>query len=375
MNALDYARELVAFDSTSRYSNLPVSDYAEETLRRLGFETERLEFDDPDGVRKASIVAKKGTGTGGMAYFCHSDVVPADEWYTKEHGPFDPTVKDGRLYGRGSCDMKGSLACMLAAAERVSPSELRQPIYVTCTADEEVGYRGASDVAARSRLFQEMVEGGSRGVIGEPTELEVVYAHKSTCSVRATSRGRAAHSSTGKGVNANLAMIPYLVEMRRIHDELLEDPAWRNDEFDPPTVSWNIGINDHTHAINVTPPSSVCTVYCRAMPGQDVSVLVDRARRAAEENGLEFEVRAQGEPLYMDPNSPFVREVLELAGRDRARTVSYGTDGTKLTALKNLVVFGPGGIAQAHTHDEWIALQQLDAGTAMYGKLIDQWCR
>ncbi|MEX0701201.1 MAG: M20 family metallopeptidase [Planctomycetales bacterium] len=375
MNALDYARELVAFDSTSRHSNLPVSDYVEDALKRIGFETERLEFDDPDGVRKASIVAKKGSGTGGLAYFGHTDVVPADPWFTDEHGPFDPTVKEGRLYGRGSCDMKGSIACMLAAAERVSPLELKQPIYLTCTADEEVGYRGASDVAARSRLFQEMVAGGSRGIIGEPTLLEVVHAHKSTCSLRAISRGRAAHSSTGEGINANLAMIPFLVAMKRIHDELLEDPAWRNEEFQPPTVSWNIGVNDHTHAINITPPQSVCTVYCRAMPGQDVDVLVERARRAAEECGLEFEVRAKGGPLYTDPNSPFVREVLEVAGRARPRTVSYGTDGTKLTALEKLVVFGPGGIAQAHTHDEWIALEQLDAGTALYGKLIDRWCR
>src|SRR5690606_16790398 len=116
-------------------------------------------------------------------------------------------------------------------------------------------------------------------------------------------------------------------------------------------------------------------VYCRSMPGQDVSVLIERARRAAEENGLEFEVRAQGEPLYMDPNSPFVREVLELAGRSEPRTVSYGTDGAKLTALEKMVVFGPGGIAQAHTHDEWIALEQLDAGTAMFSKMIDRWCR
>lgn len=375
MNALDYARELVAFDSTSRNSNLPVSDYVEKTLRRLGFESERLEYDDPDGVRKASIVGKMGSGTGGFAYFCHTDVVPADEWFTDEHGPFEPTVKSGRLYGRGSCDMKGSLACMLAAAGRVSPGELREPIYITCTADEEVGYLGADDVARRSRLFQEMVQGGSRGIIGEPTELEVVYAHKSTCSLRAISRGVAAHSSTGRGVNANLAMIPFLAEMKRIHDELLEDPAWRNEEFDPPTVSWNIGINDHTHAINITPPVSVCTIFCRAMPGQDVSVLIDRARKAAGANGLELEIRAQGEPLYMDPNSPFVREVLELAGRDRPRTVSYGTDGTKFTALEKLVVFGPGAIAQAHTHDEWIALEQLDAGTAMYSKLIDRWCR
>lgn len=374
MDALAYTRDLVEFESTSYLANAAVSDYVEDALRTLGCRTERVEYDDAQGVRKVNVIGRKGRGVGGTAYFAHTDVVPADPWFTQEHGPFTPTVKEGRLYGRGSCDMKGSIGCMLAAVGRFSPEDLEKPVYITCTADEEVGYLGAQSVVERSRLYREIVKNDSSAVIGEPTRLEVIYSHKGTYGFCATARGRAAHSSTSEGVNANLAMIPFLVEMKKIHDELLEDPAWRSDAFDPPTVSWNIGINDHTHAVNITPPQSVCTVYFRCMPGQDAEELLNRARAAAETCGLEFEVRMKGQPLYVDPGSEFVREVLEVAGRDAAHTVSYGTDGAMFNELKKVVVFGPGDIAQAHTHDEWIALEELERGTEMYTRLIRHWC-
>jgi acetylornithine deacetylase len=374
MDALQYTQELVAFESTSVLSNVPVSDYVEETLRRLGFIVERIEYDDKNGVRKANIVAKKGSGTGGMAYFGHTDVVPADPWFTEEHGPFQPTVLGDKLYGRGSCDMKGSVACMLAAAERYSVSDLSNPIYITCTSDEEIGYGGAAAVAKRSETFREMVDGGANGIIGEPTLLQVVYAHKGTYGFQATSRGRAAHSSTRKGLNANLAMIPFLSEMKAMHDECESDPAWQHDEFDPPTITMNIGINDHTRAVNITPPQSICTVYFRPMPGQDPDALITRAREAAEKHGLEFDIHSRANPLYVDPNGDFVQEVLRLTGQAKATTVSYGTDGTMLAELTNLVVFGPGDIAQAHTHDEWVELEQLRLGEETYAKLIKHWC-
>ena len=374
MDALEYAKQMVAFESTSVLSNVAVTDYAEQQLRRIGFSVERIEYDDPNGVRKACVVGRKGSGSGGMAYFGHTDVVPADPWLFDEHGPFEPTVVGDRLYGRGSCDMKGSIACMLAAAEQFSESELRHPVYITCTADEEIGYGGAAEVAERSELFQEMVAGDANGIIGEPTMLEVVHAHKGVIGFVATSHGKAAHSSTREGVNANLKMIPFLTEMKAIHDEAESDPARHNHEFEPPTITWNIGINDHTKAVNITPPQSVCTVYFRPMPGQDGSILLERARKAAEENGLEFVVTVNGGPLYTQPDSEFVREVVQLAGRDKPATVAYGTDGAKLTALKKLVVCGPGDIAQAHTHDEWIALEQLEKGTELYARLIRHWC-
>jgi acetylornithine deacetylase len=270
--------------------------------------------------------------------------------------------------------MKGSVACMLAAAAQFPAERLCRPLYITCTADEEVGYGGAREVARRSQMYRAMVAGETHGVIGEPTCLEVVYSHKGTYGFTATSRGRAAHSSTNRGINANLAMIPFLVEMKAIHDELESDPQWRNPEFDPPTMSWNIGINDHTAAVNITPPQSVCTVYFRPMPGQNAEILFDRAKATAERCRLEFARAPGGASLYVDPKSPFVQEVLRLAGRTTPRTVAYGTDGVMLGELRSLVVLGPGDIAQAHTHDEWIALEQLDLGTALYTRLIEHFC-
>ncbi len=374
MDSLQYTKEMVEYESTSLLSNVPIIEYVEATLRKLGFNTERVDYEDANGVAKANVIGKKGEGTGGMAYFGHTDVVPADPWFTEEHGPFEPTIKGDKLYGRGSCDMKGSVACMIAAAEQFAAADLKKPVYITCTADEEVGYVGAGHVAKRSELFKEMAAGDVNGIIGEPTLLEVVYAHKGTYGLIVTSHGKAAHSSTREGLNANLAMIPFLAEMKKIHDETEADPAWQNDEFDPPTISWNIGINDHTKAINIKPPQSVCTVYFRPMPGQDADVLMERSRDAAERCGIEFRIRSTAPPLYVDPKSDFVQEMVQLAGQEQPTTVSYGTDGAMFTAIKKLVVFGPGSIAQAHTHDEWVALEQLERGTEMYAKLIRHWC-
>ncbi|OYW16878.1 MAG: acetylornithine deacetylase, partial [Planctomycetales bacterium 12-60-4] len=242
MEALSLVCDLVAVPSISKLTNSDAADVVESALSGDGFETERLQYTDPNGVRKVSIVGRKGTGKGGLAYFAHTDVVPADTWSIAAHGPFSPTVRDGRLYGRGSCDMKGSLGAFVAAASRIPAKELTCPVYVIATADEEIGFHGAKDVVERSELYRELVQGGARAIVGEPTELQVVYAHKGGYGQRITSRGRAAHSSTREGINANLAMIPFLAEMKQIYEETLTDPAWLNNEFEPPWISWNIGI-------------------------------------------------------------------------------------------------------------------------------------
>lgn len=373
MDAVSYLNDLVAFPSVSRDSNAAVSDYVSNALRNLQFDVERLEYLDANGVQKVSVVGKRGRGTGGLAYFAHTDVVPADEWHD-DNGPFQPVRIGERIYGRGSCDMKGSIACMLAAVAELGSATFEAPLYVTCTADEEIGFGGARAVADHSRYYREMVAAGTPGIIGEPTELEVVYAHKGVVGLHVTARGRAAHSSTRDGVNANLAMIPFLSHLKSIYDETETNPAWANPEFDPPTITMNIGINDHTRAVNITPPQSICTIYFRPMPGTDVETLIERIRQSAERSGLEFEVAAKGQPVYTPPDDPFVAQMLELTGRPAARTVAYGTDGTEFSELKQLVVYGPGSIAQAHTRDEWISLDQLERGTASYRRLVESFC-
>lgn len=375
MDALHYARELVAYDSVSRRSNADVSDYVEKTMASLGFETEPVEYRDHHGVAKVNVIGRKGPrARGGLAYFCHTDVVPADDWFDDVHGPFEPIERDGRLYGRGSCDMKGSLAAMLAATARYESSQLARPIYVVSTADEEIGFLGAKEVSERSQLYRELKETVAAGIIGEPTLLDVVFAHKGSCGMRIVSRGEAAHSSSSAGKNANLAMIPFLSAMKQIYEETEADSRWQDDRFDPPTLSWNIGFNDGNTAINVKAARSVCTIYLRPTPGLDFAPLVERTQRLAAEHGLTFEIFFEAKPFLTDRDAPVVKEMLALTGKNEPRTVCYGTDAAVFSEIDRIVVCGPGDIAQAHTRDEWIALEQLERGTDLYSRAIKRWC-
>ncbi|MGE0760293.1 MAG: M20 family metallopeptidase [Pirellulaceae bacterium] len=374
MLAIEYAQQLIRFDSTWYRSNLEISDFVEQQLMQLGFTTERVEFLDSAGTRKCNVLGRRGEGPGGLAYFCHTDVVPADTWFTTEHGPFEGVVRDGRLYGRGSCDMKGSLACMLAAVKQQSHQTWRAPLYISCTADEEINHGGIDQVVQRSQWFRDLRAGGACGIVGEPTMLEPVYGHKGGCRIIIRSRGRAAHSSTGLGCNANLAMIPFLVEVKAVYDETQSDARWQNPEFQPPTICLNFLISDHTRAPNVTPPESTCIVAFRPMPGTDTAAIVERLRQAAVANGLEFQPELSLAPFYCDPRSPYMQTVVEFTGGARPRTVAYGSEASNLAELRNLVVLGPGSVEQAHTHDEWISLEQLERGTRLYEAFLQRYC-
>ena len=374
MKALRYARRLIEYNSVSHKSNRLVSRYLEAKLTKHGFVVEKLQYKDKQDVEKVCVVAKKGVGTGGLAYFGHSDVVPAKTWFSKKFGPFEPKVGRGRLYGRGSCDMKGSIAAMLAAAQQFSWDELKQPFYFVVTADEETGFDGAKFVVDESKQYREMVAGQTKAIIGEPTMLDVVHAHKGAYKIVAKSFGVAAHSGTAEGKNANLAMIPFLAEMKAIIDETENDSKWKNELFDPPTMSWNISFRDNARAMNVKASKSTCVIYLRTMPEVDVEPLLERARNCAESHEVAIKIYNYGEPFYASANSKFVEASLKLANRKTAKTVSYGTDGGFFTELEDKIVFGPGSIQQAHTHNEWISLEQLKLGTELYRKMIQHWC-
>ncbi|MEE2640520.1 MAG: M20/M25/M40 family metallo-hydrolase, partial [Planctomycetota bacterium] len=355
-------------------TNRNVSLYIENKLKKHGFATERITYLDRNKVRKFNIVGKKGNGQGGLAYSCHSDVVPAEKWHSKKKGPFQPGIARDRLYGRGSCDMKGSIACMLEAVQSVSWDKMKAPIYFICTADEECGFEGAKQVTQKSDFYREIVEHQTPMIIGEPTLLEVIYSHKGSYLIEISSKGISAHSSTREGRNANLAMIPVLHEAKKIHDELEEDPRWQNTLFEPATMSWNIGINDHTSAINMTPSQSKCTIYFRPMPSVDYEPVLKRLEDVVAEHGLKMKKNKYGDPVYTDPESDFVQTALELSRKRKPRTVAYGTDGGAFTEVKNKIIFGPGNIAQAHTFNEWIAIEQLSLGTQMYAKFLQRFC-
>ncbi|MFM7057777.1 MAG: M20 family metallopeptidase [Planctomycetota bacterium] len=374
MQTLDYLRELIAFPSVSSESNVAVTDQCEDWLRALGFETERVSYTDALGVSKSNVIARRGPSGGpGLAWFGHTDVVPAASWSHSGAGPWSADVQEGRVYGRGSCDMKGPVACILAAAASIR-SPQRAPLWIVLTADEEIGMHGARQVAAASQMYREIVATCARAIIGEPTSLRVVHAHKGGRTLRAISRGRAAHSSTGLGINSNFALIPFLQEAARVHEQMEHALEWRDERFLPPTPTMNLLITDPNTASNITSPRSECTLYFRPMPGQQSDRVVAQLRDCAQRHGLEFEVLFSGEPLFTPPDAPFVRELLELSGGTKPETVAYGTDGAVLPELTSPVIFGPGDIAQAHTDNEWISLKQLEQGTQLYRRAIERWC-
>ena len=374
MRSLSYLSEMIRFPSVSSESNVAVTERIQQWLKQLRFDIERVDYVDEKGVAKSCVLGRKGPAGCGLAYFGHSDVVPVNSWSFSPSGPWEPHETAERVYGRGSCDMKGSVACMLAAAEATLNQNLKAPVYIVVTADEEVGMRGARELVEKSGFYREIVDHQSRTIIGEPTMLQVVHAHKGGRAMKITSHGRAAHSSTGLGKNANLAMIPFLSAVKEIYDEMESDPRWRDARFNPPTPTMNITVNDNNGALNITAPKSTCIVYFRPMPDQDADEPVSRLQAVAEKNGLQFEVMFRGNPLYSDPESDFVKELIALTGYQESRTVAYGTDGAVFTELKNIVVLGPGSIDQAHTDDEWVAKDQLQKGTDLYEQLIRHWC-
>ncbi len=374
MKALRYAKRLIEFDSTSHRSNRNIAKYLETKLTKHGFVVEKTGYLDQKGVRKVNLVAKKGGGTGGLAYFCHSDVVPAKRWFTKKFGPFEPRIARERLYGRGSCDMKGSIACMLEASQEIAWDDLKHPLYFVCTADEEVGFEGAKVVVEDSKFYREMVQHQPKVIIGEPTMLEILHAHKGCFDFTAIARGKAAHSSSRDGVNANLKLIPFLSAMKEIYEQTETDAKFHNNAFEPPTLSLNISLKGDGSALNVTASRAKCAVNFRPMPNVDHQPIVQRVKEAAEQCDLELTLHDYGGALWVDPDSDFVQEALKLVHRKEAKTAAFGTDGGVLTELNDKIVCGPGSIKQAHTKNEWIGLEQLHRGTEVYAKMICHWC-
>ncbi len=373
MNAIELTKTLIGYDTVSPNSNVEVMDFLTQTLESVGCEVERVEYNDPAGVLKVNLIGRKGPNNGqrGLALLGHIDTVPAIGW---SENPFEARIVDGKMYGRGSCDMKGSVACMIAVASRYDASNLHAPLYVVITADEEVGYFGATAVAEKSDMFNNIHGFPQYGVVGEPTELKAVYAHKGAVRFSVTAYGRAAHSSTGEGDNANLKLIPFLAEMRDIHQELMSDPQYFNSEFTPPYTDWNITISDGECTANITAPKSVCNINYRPMPGDDIQYWIDRGRDAAEKYGLEFDLFINAGPVRTPPDAEIIKAALEITRDTKPHTVAYSTDAAKFSKHMETVIIGPGSILQAHTVDEWMALDQFEKGIDIFSQFVDRFC-
>ncbi len=366
-DVLQLTKELVAIPSPSNISNAAVSDFLEAQLKQGGFAIERLAYTEPTGEAKVSLVAKLGQGVGGIGFFSHSDTVPGDQGWN----PFDPVEQDGRLLGRGTCDMKGPLAATITAAASIDASKLRKPLYIVVTADEEVGYGGAYQVEKVSTILQE--NWPTYGVVAEPTQMIPVYAHKGGIHVHVTAHGRAAHTSTDRGVSANFLIAPFLAEMAALVPLFKSDARYLNHEFDPPTFGFNMVINDFGCKSNVTAAKTVCTLSLRTMPNVNHAEAVALITEKAHKYNLDVETRGAG-PFHVAPDSDIVQMALQATGIAKAETVPFGTEALVYQDHLQQVILGPGNIAQAHTVGEWIDVAQLSSAVKTYQRLIEMTC-
>ena len=369
MDVLDLTAEFVSHNSASTRSNAGVSRAIGKRMRQAGLVVERLQYHDPNDVPKVCLVGIKGGGAGGLALMGHTDVVPAEGW---AWNPFEAIQKNGRLYGRGSADMKGSIACMLVAAERFPLRELKRPVCVITTADEEVDCAGARYVAEHSKVFRKA--GIPYGIIGEPTVMDVVHAHKGSIRIQATAKGRAAHSSTGRGINANHAMIPFLNDVLKIDRQIRTDRRYCDDAFDPPHSGCNIVMGDGETASNITARESRATINCRPMPGHNWEPVLRRIRSLGKKHHVKLQISSSLLPLHTPPDSRVIQEALRATRKRKPKTVPYGTDGMIFGRYMELAIMGPGNIRQAHTVDEWIAVDQLHKAVEVYAEMIRRFC-
>ncbi|MBI2195103.1 MAG: M20/M25/M40 family metallo-hydrolase [Planctomycetes bacterium] len=368
-DVIQLARDVVSIQSVSLKTNAEVSDFLDQALKRSGFEVERLEAVDPNGERKVSLVASRGAGPGGLAFISHSDTVPGTGW---DRDPWSPAIEGDRLIGLGSCDMKGPLAATVVAAAATDPAVLKKAVLVLIVADEEISGLGARQVVRESQLFRALRP--KHGVIAEPTRLIPVYSHKGSARVIVTAHGRAAHTSTDLGVSANFLIAPFLAEVAELAGVLRTDASFMNREFDPPTNGFNMVLDDGGCRPNITAAKTVCTIGFRPMPNAQNQEVIDRVSASARKYGLE--VSSSFEPaFYISPQAEVVQAALKAAARPRAETVPFGTDAYYFQRALELVILGPGNIAQAHTSGEWIDVRQLTQAVSVYRRMIEFLCQ
>jgi acetylornithine deacetylase len=379
---LEILSALVAFDTTSRNSNLAIIDWIERHLDRAGFASERI-YDA--GGRKANLYATIGPAdVPGYILSGHTDVVPVDgqDW---SGDPFRLRVMDGRAYGRGACDMKGFLAVCLAAAETMRADELARPIHLAFSYDEEVGCAGA-------RGMVEWLRDGPLNpeacFVGEPTGMGVVIGHKSKRSVRVRVRGRTCHSSLApQGVNAAAYAARLVAEIARLADRLAIEGA-RDGLYDVPYSTPHVGVLRGGTALNIVPDEAEILFEIRTIGADDPVALVEGIVRYAREEleprmraidpaaGIDFDVYAAVIGLDTAPDAPVVTLAKTLAGRNEHAKVAFGTEGGLFQTVAGVptVVIGPGSIEQAHKADEWIALSELEKCAGFVERLVER-CR
>jgi acetylornithine deacetylase len=376
-SATELLERLVAFDTTSHKSNMGLVRFVEDYLVLHGVKPDRVTAPAGD---KASVFATIGpSGVPGIGLSGHTDVVPVTG-QTWDSDPFSLTLRDGRLYGRGACDMKGYLACVLAMVPEFKKRRLKVPVHIVFSYDEETGCHGVRPMIAQlgSRLPKPRMV-----FVGEPTGMSVVDAHKGPVRWLVSVSGRAVHSSMAHlGVNAITFASRLIGELERIEQDLRTrhtDPR-----FTPPYPTLQVTTIEGGTASNIIPISAQFGFEVRALPGVDVRAIEERLRRFAETKCLPEMRRIASDaaidivqtnavpPFGAIAGSEVVALALKLAQQNETFAVSYATEaGLFQDAGAPSVVCGPGDIAQAHTANEWIAASELTKCSAFLGRLAD----
>ncbi len=360
--------ELIAYPTVSADGNLALIAYAAEKLTECGAAITILR--DETG-QKANLFGTLGPeGNGGIVLSGHTDVVPAnaEEWTSD---PFKLREADGLIYGRGSCDMKGFIAAVLAVAPRYAALELRRPLHFAFTYDEEVGCLGAR------QLVEELERLNIRpaaAIIGEPTEMRIIEGHKGCYEYTTSFAGFEGHASTPDlGVNAVEYAVRYITRLMELGEEL-KAMAPEGSPFTPPWTTVQVGrieggsarnvIAGHCHVEwEMRPVRNADAGYVKSSLGAYCEeVLLPAMRRIAPDAGIRTEVIGEVAGLEPVPENEARRIVAELTGANSADVVSFGTEAGLFQALgMSVVVCGPGSIEQAHKPDEFVSEAQLHA--------------
>jgi acetylornithine deacetylase len=369
---------LVAFNTTSEKSNLMLIDFVRDYLDSHGVTSTLTR--SPDAT-KASLFASIGPqGEGGIGLSSHSDCVPVEvQSWTSD--PFALQLRDGKLYGRGACDMKGFLACVLASVPLFTSCALKEPIHIILSYDEEVGCTGVRPLIAR---LGANLPRPRAIVVGEPTSMAVIDAHKRLDAYRTTVTGREAHSSMPQlGVNAISIVAELIEELDRIGAELSAGES--NDRFDQPVSTVQVGVIEGGTAPNIVPKTCRFQWQVRSLPDAHQGgvphrlasfaseTLLPRMRRVAPSASIETSHEGSVPAFLAKPGSKAVALALALTGANGTRAVSYATEaGLFEDAGCPTVICGPGDIEQAHAADEFVTVAQLEACMAFLSELTDQ---
>ncbi len=374
----DMLSRLVSFPSVSRRSNLDLIGFAEDYLGRFGIAAHRI----PDATgEKAGLIARIGPAVeGGVVLSGHSDVVPVDgQTWTSD--PFRLTERDGRLHGRGACDMKGFCAIALALVPEMTRAALDRPIFLAISRDEELGCLGAPD------LIDALLEREPRPsavIVGEPTGMRVVTAHKSGWGYRVRLRGHSVHSSQmHRGVSAVMEAARLIAWMGNQVEANARAAGPAGAGFDPPYTTLHAGRIEGGTADNITARDCWFSGELRALPSESLAdwqarVHAEAARIEARmkavhpEAAIEIESRMDLPGCVPEPGGAAEALARSITGDTGTHVVSFMTEAGQYQARGlSTIVCGPGSIAQAHQPDEFISLAEFEAGTRFVRRLID----